>query len=204
MTTDLEKIDDDSTKTKKIEKMKEQLLDETFKKAEISKKSKKLLLKEKKDLQKFFPIFGLIFIFISIAGFFIINYLPWMYIKYNNSDLIEIEGFVYRDFKTKIGNKEIFDLMGASYNNNSNSNNYIGLSTEDFIFSPKYSYYGFIALILFGIFSIIFAIIDKFHGFTIKTAILFYSISSISELIIGVFILLLCLRFLGANFLLFY
>lgn len=206
MISDLGKIDqDDFLNIKKIEKMKEELLEETFKIAESSKKTKKLSLKEKKDLKKFIPIFGVIFIVIAIVSLFIINYLPWMYINYNDPNFVEIDGFFYRDFKTKFEHEEIFDLMGSKCDNCSdNSQNYIGLSTEDFIYTPQYSFYLFIALIFLGLFSIIFAIIDKFRNISMRSAILFYSISAIAELIIGLFILLFNIRFIGANFLLIY
>ena len=203
MISDLD--EDGFLKIKKIEKEKEELLDETFKKAELLKKRKKLLTREKKDFKKFIPAFGIIFIIIAIVGLFIINYLPWMYIKYYNPGYGEVEDFFYRDFKTKFDYKEILDLMGSKYNNYStNSQSYIGLLTEDFIYSPQYSFYGFIALIFSGLISIIFAIIDKSRNFSIKSAILFYSIIAIIEVIIGVYILSLCIRFLGANFLLEY
>ena len=101
----LDKIDEDGfINTKKFEKEKELLLDEAFKKAEFSKKKEKLLSKEKKEQKRFFPTFGVIFIIIAIVALFIINYLPWMYIKYNNSNFQKIEGFFYRDFKTKFVN----------------------------------------------------------------------------------------------------
>jgi len=193
---------DDYLKIKKIEKIKEELLDETFKKAEKRKKSKNFLLKEKKELKKCFPIFGVIFIFISIMSIFIINYLPWMYIKYNNSELNEIESFFYKDFKTKFENDEILMLMGQKCNNcYYDSKNYIGLSKEDFIFIPRYLTYVFIALLLFGLFYSIFSIIDRFCNFSVKSVTLFCSIFAIAEIIIGVIILSFCVRFLGANFL---
>lgn len=206
MVFDLEDIDKNNfLKIKKSEKEKEELLDESFKRVELSKKKKKFLIKEKKEIKKFFPVFGVIFIVIAIVALLIINYLPWMYIKYNNSDYQEFEGFFYRDFKTKFEQKEILDLFGSNCNNcSSYSHNYIGLSTEDFIYSPQYCFYGFIALILLGLISIIFAIIDKFRNFSIKSYVLFYFISGIIEVIIGVYILSICVKFLGANFLLFY
>ena len=202
----LGKINEDNfINTKKIEREKETLLDEIFKRAELSKKKKKLLLKEKKELKRFSPTFGVIFIIIAIVAILIINYLPWMYIKYNNSDQQGIEEFFYRDFKTKYEHNEILDLMGSKCDNCiSNGQNYIGLSTEDFIYSPQYCFYGFIALIVLGLISIIFAIIYKFGNFSINSATLFYSISAILEIIIGVYILSLCVKFLGANFLLAY
>lgn len=206
MVSDLEDMDKNNfLKVKKSEREKEELLDESFKRVELSRKKKKFLIKEKKEIKKFFPVFGVIFIVIAIVALLIINYLPWMYIKYNNSDYQEFEGFFYRDFKTKFEQKEILDLLGSNCNNcSSYSHNYIGLSTEDFIYSPQYCFYGFIALILLGLISIIFAIIDKFRNFSIKSYVLFYFISAIIEVIIGVYILSICVKFLGANFLLFY
>lgn len=206
MVSDLEDMDKNNfLKVKKSEREKEELLDESFKRVELSRKKKKFLIKEKKEIKKFFPVFGVIFIVIAIVALLIINYLPWMYIKYNNSDYQEFEGFFYRDFKTKFEQKEILDLLGSNCNNcSSSSHNYIGLSTEDFIYSPQYCFYGFIALILLGLISIIFAIIDKFRNFSIKSYVLFYFISGIIEVIIGVYILSICVKFLGANFLLFY
>ena len=206
MVSDLEDIDKNNfLKVKKSEREKEELLDESFKRVELSRKKKKFLIKEKKEIKKFFPVFGVIFIVIAIVALLIINYLPWMYIKYNNSDYQEFEGFFYKDFKTKFEQKEILDLLGSNCNNcSSYSHNYIGLSTEDFIYSPQYCFYGFIALILLGLISIIFAIIDKLRNFSIKSYVLFYFISGIIEVIIGVYILSICVKFLGANFLLFY
>jgi hypothetical protein len=195
--------EDDFLKIKKTEKMKQDVLDEAFKRAELSKKRKKFLPKEKKDLKKIFPIFGIIFI--GIISLLIINYLPWMYIKYYNSDINEIDGFFYRDFKTNLKSKEVLDLISLKSNNRDGYNqNYIGLSKEDFFNTPRYCFYGFVGLILIWLSSIIYAFIDKFRNFSDKIAFLFYSTTAALEIIIGITILSLCGKFIGAYFLLYY
>jgi magnesium-transporting ATPase (P-type) len=206
MISDSDKTDEkDFLKIKKIEKMKEEVLEENFKTAEFSKHKEKILIKEKKDFKKYLPVFGVIFIIIAIAALFIINYLPWMYITYNNSDYGNADYFFYRDFKINTGNEKISELMGIKCDNCSAfTQNYIGLSIDDFTYSPRYSFYGFIVLIAIGLISIIFSIINKFCNFSIKLAVLFYSIFAIAEIIIGVIILSLCVKFLGVFFLLYY
>jgi len=205
MAPNTEKINENDFLNKKIEKMKEEVLEESYNEVEKSKKREKPLFIKKKDVAKFFPIFGIIFIIIAVLAIFTINYLPWMYIKYNDSNLAEVDCYFYRDFKTKIEHKEILDIMGSKCDNcSSNSQNYIGLSPEDFVYSPQYIYYGFLVLILLAIISTIFIIINKYYTVSIRSNILFYSISGVVEIIIGVVILLLCAKFLGANLLLIY
>ena len=205
MAPNIEKINENDFVNKKIEKMKEEILEESYNEIKKSKKREKPLFIEKKDVAKFFPIFGIILIIIAVLAIYTINYLPWMYIKYNDSNLAEVDCYFYRDFKTKIEHKEILDIMGSKCDNcSSNSQNYIGLAPEDFVHSPQYIYYGFLALILLAIISTIFIIIDRYHTLSNRSNILFYSISGVAEIIIGVIILSLCAKFLGANLLLIY
>ncbi len=109
MAPNVEKFKENYFVNKKIEKMKEEILEESFNEVEKSIKKEKPLLKEKKDFPKFFPVFGIILITVAVLAIFTINFLPWMYIQYNDSNSTEVECYFYRDFKTKAECKEILE-----------------------------------------------------------------------------------------------
>jgi len=203
MTSVDKKINNDfSNKTKKLEKIKENLLDETFRKAELLKKKYQSKGIDKKKInRKSFPVSSLVFIIIAVVAIAFISYLPWMYIRYNAGQT-ETDVFIYNDFNQASTNQEISNLFGSNCNNCNNiSQNYIGLSIDDFYNTPKITLYGFIALIILSVSLTIFALINKYRNYSIEAFSVIYSSFAIIEIIVGIIILISCMKFIGAYFL---
>lgn len=156
-------VDDDffSNIGKSKKSMKEDVLDETFNKAEKLKRSKP---KEgKKISEKPFRKLGIVLIIIAIISLFVINYLPWMYVRFN-SDNGSIEEFYYRDFINLEGdyyNEVDYIFESPCTNCTNNSKNFIGLNIDDFSEIPERASFGFILITLVGLIFTIFAIIEK-------------------------------------------
>jgi len=196
-------------KRRKKEKVKEEILDETFKKAEFLRKTQPTQEKGKTSEKPFFKS-GLIIIIIAIAAIAVINYTPWMYAKYDIGD-ISTQQFFYKDFENEeIKNNETY-YQNVTYlfespctNCTNNSQNYIGLTINDFKNIPKLTTYGFIALIIMGLIFTIFVIIDRFRNFSFEKSYLVCSIFTAGYVITSVFILLLSIKFLASHFLIYY
>ena len=203
MLTDEKDVDEELTrKVTRTERIKEDILDETFKKAEFTRKTTQQKNEKKKIVKKIFPKSGIIFIIIAIVALYFINSLPWMYVKYN-TETGETDGFFYRDFKTEETEyNEVSDLLGSPcVNCSNNSHNYLGLSIDDFRNTPRITLYGLIALIILGLCFTTFAVVDKFRDFPVETVFVVYSTFAVGEIIAGIVILVSCAKFLGAYFL---
>jgi len=199
-----EDIDDDffldMRKSKKAAK--EDMLDETFKKAEML---RGLQPKEKKKIiKKPFLKLGFILIIIAAISLFAINYLPWMYVKFD-TDYGPIQEVFNRDFEKGYYYDEIdyiFDSPCANCSNNSKS--FIGLTKDDFINIPKTTSYGFITLVLLGLIFIIFEIIERWRNFSIEIAIIVHSTFAAAALIVSVFVMFISIKFLSSYLVLYY
>ena len=189
-------------KSKKL--MKEDALDETFKKAEKLKRTKP---KEgKKISEKPFRKLGIVLIVIAIISLFIINYLPWMYVRFN-SDSGPIEEFYYRDFINLEGeyyNEVDYIFKSPCTNCSNNSKNFIGVDLNDFSNVPVAASYGFLLLAFLGLIFTIFAIIEKKQNFSIEIVSFIHIIFAIACILISIAVLILCTKFLGLYFLLYY
>jgi len=184
---------------KRKEEIKETMIDNAFKKAEI----KRILHSsdknsEKKSYKKTFPKFGFVLIVCAIIGFIIVSYVPWAYIEYGSeTELTTVT--IYKDFVMKNSeNTQIYDLFQSPY--------YLGLSmgdgasTNDFREAATLEIYGFISLIALGILITIFGILDKMRNFSWEIFVITKFVISTATIIPGMFIVLSVAKFLGAHF----
>jgi len=196
---------EDFSDIRKIRKSaKEDILDETFKKAEISKGLRSE--PEENITKKPFLKLGIILIIIAVLSLAVINNLPWMYIKYK-ADYGAVEELYYRDFKNEEGHyyKEIDNIFESPcVNCSNNSTNYIGLTKDDFSNIPKNTSYGFITLAILGIVFTIIEVFRRRRNFSINTASIIHSVFASAALFIGVVVALLSIKFIGFYFLLYY
>ena len=196
---------EDFSDIRKIRKSaKEDILDETFKKAEISKGLRSE--PDDKVTKKHFLKLGIILIIIAVLSLIIINNLPWMYIKYN-SDYGAVEELYYKDFINEEGHyyKEVdYIFESPCINCSNNSTNYIGLTKDDFSNIPKNASYGFITLAILGIVFTIIEVFRKRQNLSINTVTIIHSIFAAASLFIGIVVVLLSIKFIGFYFLLYY
>lgn len=177
--------------------IKEQILDETFKKAEMHhEKDKKDKNKSKKSNQKTFPKLGILLIIFAIFGLIFINIVPWIFINFN-AGYGDISLPIYNNFNEQdIGYQDINDLF--------RSPNYIGINNMDFSTTPAFASYGFFSLIILGLAITIIALIDKFRQFSIVTFTMIHFIFAASTVISGLFIAVSVMKFFGVHFLQYY
>ena len=189
-------------RSKKIAK--EDILDEIFRKAEISKGLRPK--EEKKVVKKPFLKIGIILIIIAVISLTIIYTLPWMYIKCDTG-YGTIQEYFNKDFENKEGNdyEEIDYIFESPCTNcSNNSKNYIGLNKNDFTDLPKLSSYGFITLIFLSLIFTIFVILERIRNLSMEIVTLIHSIFAATAIIISIFITFLSVRFFGVYFLLYY
>ena len=179
---------------KRKEKIKETMLDNTFKEAE-SKHSLHSSDKnsEKKSYKKTFPKFGFVLIICAIIGFIIVSYVPWAYIEYGpETETTTVT--IYKDFKIEnVENTQIRTLFQSP-------DYYLGLSVGDFSKTATLELYSFISLIIIGILITIFGILDKMRNFSWEIFIITHFVISTSVIIPAIFIVLSVAKFLGAHF----
>ncbi len=179
---------------KREKKIKETMLDDAFKKAEI-RRSLRLPDKdsEKKSYKKTFPKFGFVLIVCAIIVFIVVNYVPWAYIEYGpETELTTVT--IYKDFKIENSeNLQIYDLFQSPH--------YLGLSIGDFSEAATLEFYGFILLIALGILITIFGILDKMRNFSGEIFAIIHFVAGTAAIIPGMFIVLSVTKFLSAQFL---
>jgi len=189
-----EVIDKEPTLIEREEKIKETMLDNAFKKAEI-RHSPRLSNKDskKKSYRKTFPKFGFVLIVCAIVVFIVVNYVPWAYIEYGpETELTTVT--IYKDFKIENSeNTEIYDLFRSPY--------YLGIERDDFSEAATLEFYGFISLMALGILITIFGILDKMRNFSWEIFVITHFVISTATIIPGMFIVLSVAKLLGAQFL---
>jgi len=197
----VEDFNNDIVFKKNEEKIKEKLLDEIFKKAEVSKGLRKEERKTQK--KKPFPKSGIVLIITAIICITLINHVPWLYIKYDSQSVEDgtIEEFYYRDFINKEGHyytevDTLFEPLDHSF--------YTGLSMDDFTVTPRVMYYMFLFLILVGVASIVFHLINRFGKYSFEKSAITQSIFAMVTCIAGIYLVLLLMKFLGVYLLLCY
>jgi hypothetical protein len=185
-----------------IKSAKEDLLDETFKKAEIKKALR--LKEEKKTPKKPFLKLGIILIVISLIAIITVNSLPWVFIKYDTINGTTQESY-FKDFTEGTvykGTNYIFESPCSNCSNK--SNNFIGLTINDFSDVPRLTIYAFIILGVIGFIFSFFLIIDKWRNFSIDVTLMVHSTFAIIASIISVYVIYILTKFLGSHFLLYY
>ena len=209
MRNDEYELDDDSLTTeKKDERKKEKILDDTFKKAKFLKEKKtinKRIVKSIKTVNRPFSKSGILLIIVAIIMLVFVEYSPWMYIN-QETDKSSTIHLVYRDFNQEEEiNQTVLDLFQSPCNNcSNNSQNYIGLTFDDFTSSPKIITNGIIILMILGIVFTVFLIIDKFHRFLDEIVFALHSLFSIAAIIISLVILMSSIKFIGTYFLIYH
>jgi hypothetical protein len=182
--------------TNRKEIIKDEILDESFKKAEISLGIRSPVKKtDKKPYEKTFPKFGLLLIIFAVIGLICIYQVTWAYIKYD-TDEGRTEVLIYKDY---IGeNIEKQSTLSLFQNPH-----YIGISVGDFTDTPRLASYGFFSLIILGALITLFGILDKKRNFPIEISILTHFMLATVTIIPSLFIVLSAMKFLGAHFLFF-
>lgn len=172
------------------EKIKERILDETFKKAEVSRglRSSDSGTHEKRSYKKTFPKVGLLIITLAIVGLLFINNVPWVYIRYD----VGKEAVFDSSFEN-VGNQTLLNIFKSPY--------HLGLSTDDITYAYSAIFIGFISLIILGTAITIFGILDKFRDFSIETFIAIHFIFTTAIIAPSTFIALSGMKILGAHFL---
>ena len=185
---------------------KEKILDESFKRAE---RSKGIRVEGSKEFFKkpHFLKLGVIFIIISIVALGVINFLPWVFIKYD-AEYGTIQEFYFKDFENKEGRyypNELDSIFDSKCTNCSfNSKNYIGISKDDFFDVPLNASYAFYILIALGVVFTIISFIDKNRNYSRNIISIIHSSFAACGLIIGAFIILLHIKFLSVHFLVYF
>jgi hypothetical protein len=172
------------------EKIKERILDETFKKAEVSRglRSSDSDTHKKRPYEKTFPKVGLLIIALAIVGLLFINNVPWVYIRYD----VGKEAAFDSSFEN-VGNETLLNIFKSPY--------HLGLSTDDITYAYSAIVIGFVSLIILGIIITIFGILDKFRNFSIGTFITIHFIFTTAIIAPSTFIALSGMKILGAHFL---
>jgi hypothetical protein len=185
---------------------KENILDESFKRAE---RSKGIITQDKNQIikkQQFHKL-GVIFIIISIVALAVINFLPWVFIKFD-AEYGTIQEFYFRDFENKEGRyypNEMDNIFESKCTNCSfNSKNYIGISKDDFTVVPTTTSYTFFVFIALGIIFTIISILNYYRFYSRDIISIIHSSFAASGIIIGTFIILLNIKFLSVHFLVYF
>jgi len=188
---------------KKIYKTKDQMLDESFKQAEILKTDKSKKVDKYISPKKPFIKIGALIIIIAIIGLIIINYVPFLYINYETSDTSIKQYFSYGDFKNDLIEPEkIYSLFESTcIDCSDNSDSYIGLTINDFTDTPKFTIYIFYIMIFIGAIFTIFILVDKKKNFSENTITIVHTIFTAFIILAGIIILFLNIKFLSANLL---
>ena len=184
-------------------KFKEHALDESFKKAEISRslqsthKGTPGKIPKKENTSKS----GMLLIIIAILAIVCMYLGPWAFIAYD-AEYIEGEGlgeniWILRNAQAEdIENQDIMNL----FKNSLEQPNYIGVAISDFTYTPAKTIGGFIALVILGLIFFIFQIIDKFLKFSEGTFMTAHSFFAVFVIVINVYIILTVSKFIGAYF----
>jgi hypothetical protein len=172
------------------EKIKERILDETFKKAEVSRglRSSDSDTNKKMSYEKTFPKVGLLIITLAIVGLLFISNVPWVYIRYDAGK----EAAFDSSFEN-VENETLLNIFKSPY--------HLGLSTGDITYAYSAIFFGFISLVILGIVITIFGILDKFRDFSIETFITIHFIFTTAIIAPSTFIALSGMKILGAHFL---
>ena len=203
MNSEDEEKESEEKEEKKIYKTKDQILDESFKKAELSKIGKNDTIDQhliiKKPLQKI----GFLIVIIAIIGIAILNYMPVLYINYETENSSITQFISYEDFKLdKIEPEEINSIFESTcYDCSDNSDSYIGLTINDFIDAPKFTSYVFYIMIIIGVLFSIIGLVDRKKNFSEKTNTIIHSIFTAFIILTGIIMLILNMKFLDANLL---
>ncbi len=184
-------------KEKREEIIKEKMLDDAFKVAEVDRGLRPSDKKQKKRVyEKTFPKLGFLLLILAVIGLVIISNVPWAYLKYPVEEGY-IETSIYRNF---VYDETGFEQITSIFQ----SPNYIGVTATDLTDAPNAASSGFIVLIVLGIMVIVFGLMDKLLNFSIPVFILIHFIFGAAMIIPGLMIVLSSIKFLGVHLLIYY
>ncbi|MDH7517335.1 MAG: hypothetical protein QHH19_03225 [Candidatus Thermoplasmatota archaeon] len=198
--------EDNSVNFIKEQKIKEQLLDEAFKKAEIKRGVRQPDYKKSKKTtyEKNFPKLFILLILAAMILWICINYVPWGYIKYDTGSS-KMELSINRDFILYNGSEKTTDTnVSNDITNLFSKSYYLGLSTDDFSSASQLAENSVIALIILGILITIFWAIDKLFNFSAEIFITIHFVIAAIVIVPCMFIVLSAAKFIGAQILLYY
>jgi hypothetical protein len=184
------------------QKVKEEILDENFKKASISVNKTKTEEKLKPKKKPFLKL-GLFLIVIGIICLLIMNVVPWAYAKYDNktSGFKDNEIFYYTDSTIdNLGN----DTNFSSFFESTDSYKYLSVRSDDLTSFTRVQTYILIAIIVIGVIFTIFSILLKRSDFPLEKYKLFHCIFAFITAILCIYFIFITIKFMGANMLVFY
>ncbi len=188
--------DEVALKEKREELIKEKILDDAFKTAEVERELHPSGKKQKKrDYEKTFPKLGFLLIILAVIGLVTVSNAPWAYLKYPVG-----EGYV----ETSIDRNFVYDETGIEITSIFQSPSYIGVTAVDFTDAPNAASSGLIALVFLGIMVIVFGLVDKLFNFSIPVFIVIHFMFGAAMIIPGLLIVLSSIKFLGVYLLLYY
>jgi hypothetical protein len=197
-----EEFEEDFQITKKEQKIKQEILDENFKKASTTINNTK---KEniKKPIKKPFFKLGFCLILISIFCLILLNLVPWAYIKYDNkiSESKNNEFFYNNNGEIETSSN---DTNFTNFFKSEGSYESIGISSYDLTKTSKVQSYIFYAFIAIGIVFTIFQIIFRKRDFSIKKYRLFHAFFALITAILSIYFIFISVKFMGANILIGY
>lgn len=183
-------------KEKREELMKEKMLDDTFKTAEVKRSLCSSDKKQKKrTYEKTFPKLGFLLLILAVIGLVIILNVPWAYVKYPIGNGY-IEASIDRNF--------VYEGIGLEQITSIFQSHYLGVTVADFTEAPNTASSGYIGLILLGIMIIIFGLADRLCNFSVPVFIIIHFIFGAAMIIPGLLIVLSSIKFLGAHLLNYY
>ena len=188
--------DEVALKEKREDLIKEKMLDDAFKTAEINHGLRSSGKKQKKRVyEKTFPKLGFLLLILAVIGLVIISNVPWAYLKYPVG-----EGYI----ETSIARNFVYNETGFDITSIFQSPNYIGVTATDFTDAPNAASSGLIGLLFLGIIVIVFGLVDKLFNFSIPMFIIIHFIFGVVMIIPGLLIVLSSIKFLGVHLLIYY
>ena len=184
--------EDLAPKSRSDDKIKELILDESFKKAE----SKRIFHSRpgedvKRQIKKrSISSIGVILILIAIVCLVIVNFGPWALIFFE-ADYGSDSVWIFKDTQASdINSQDVIDLFSSP--------NYIGITIEDFNSAAWSVTKGFISLIILGLIIIIFQIIDNMKDFSEEIFCVFVSVCASGVFLSSLYIILSTVKFIGS------
>ncbi|MCJ7570856.1 MAG: hypothetical protein MUO82_03130 [Candidatus Thermoplasmatota archaeon] len=181
--------------------LKEKILDENYKKASMRINKIKTEEKLKSKKKPFFKL-GLILIIFGLICLLIINFIPWAYAIYDNktSNLENNEIFYYSDKIDNFSN----DTNFSSFFESKDSYKYLGVNSYTLKLTSSAQSFIIYEIIALGCFFTIIGIFIKGIDFSIEKYKLFHCFFALITTILGIYLIFITIKFMGANILVFY
>jgi len=154
---------------------------------------------EKNYIKKPFRKVGILIIIISVLCLLLMSQLPWAYVKYDSkqNENKSVEEVIFSDTSAQ-------DLKENSFFESENGSQNVGILLDDFTNIYRMSYYLLIGLIVMGVIITLYQIITMNKGHLYDLDLIFNSIVTIIAAVIGIEIISLFIRLIGAHFLFFH